>query len=63
MLLKFENNSALNVFTTYYSMYFTLVPDPNNKYIINYVVLYFRHFLQSDTFCLTFTVEIHIDKK
>ena len=63
---SFETKSTLDVFKNYYS---TLVenllkklPTPPNRYTFNSIIQYYRHFIQTDAFHLTYTTEIDIEK-
>ena len=63
---SFETKSTLDVFKNYYS---TLADNllkklstPSNRYTFNSVIKYYRHFIQTDAFHLTYTTEIGIKK-
>ena len=38
------------------------LPTPPNKYTFNSIIQYYRHFIQTDAFHLTYTTEIDIEK-
>ena len=62
---SFEIKSTLDIFENYY---FTLDENlskklltPPKKYTFNSVIQYCKHFIQTDTFHLTYTTEINIE--
>ena len=64
--MSFETKSTLDVFKNYYS---TLADNllkklltPPKRYTFNSVIQYYRHFIQTDTFHLTYTTDIDIEK-
>ena len=63
---SFETKSTLNVFKNYYSTLannlLKKLPIPPNRYTFNSVRQYYRHFIQTDAFHLTYTTEIEIEK-
>ena len=62
--MSFETKSSLDFFKNYYSTLadnlFIKVPTPPNKYTFNSIIQYYRHFIPSDAFHLTYTTEIYI---
>ena len=63
---SFETKSTLYVFKNHYSTLadniLKILPNPPNKYIFNFVIQYYRHFIQTEAFNLTYTMEIDIEK-
>ena len=63
---SFETKSTLDVFKNYYSTLadnlLKKLPTPPNIYTFNSVIQYYRHFIQTDAFHLTYTTEIDIEK-
>ena len=63
--MSFETKSTLDVFKNYYSTLaenlLKKLPTPPNIYTFNSVVQYYRHFIQTDAFHLTYTKEIDIE--
>ena len=63
---SFEIKSTLDVFKNYYSTLagnlLKKLPSPPYIYTFNSVVQYYRHFIQTDAFHLTYTTEINIEK-
>ena len=61
-----ETKSTLGVFKNYYStLAYNLlkkIPTPPNRYTFNSVIQYYRHFIQTDAFHLTYAMEIDIEK-
>ena len=61
-----ETKSTLDVFKNYYSTLtenpYKKLPTSPNIYTFNSVVQYYRHFIQTDAFHLTYTTEIDIEK-
>ena len=64
--MSFETKSTLDVFKNYYSTLadnlFKKLPTPPKKYTFNSVTQYYRQFIQTDAFHLTYTTEIDIEK-
>ena len=63
---SFEANSTLDIFKNYCS---TLAENLlkklqtcSNRYTFNSIIQYYRHFIQTDAFHLTYTMEIDIEK-
>ena len=62
---NFETKSTLDVFKNYYYTAENLLrklPTPPNRYTFNSIIQYYRHFIQTDAFHLTYTTEIDIEK-
>ena len=66
---SFETKSALDIFKNYYSTLadnllkkLATPPPPPNRYTFNSVIQYCRHFIQTDAFHLTYTMEFDIEK-
>ena len=63
---SFETKSTLDVFKNYYSTLaenlLKKLPTPPNRYTFNSIIQYYRHFIQTDAFHLTYTMEIDIEK-
>ena len=63
---SFETKSTLDVFKNYYSTLaknlLKKLPTPPNRYTFNSIIQYYRHFIQTDAFHLTYTTEIDIEK-
>ena len=63
---SFETKSTLDVLKNYYSTLadnlLKKLPIPPNRYTFNSVIQYYRHFIQTDSFHLTYTTEIDIEK-
>ena len=63
---SFEIKSALRIFKNYYSTLadnlLQKLPTPHNKYNFNSVIQYYRHFVRTDSFRLTYTTKINIEK-
>ena len=63
---SFGTKSTLDVFKKFYSTLadnlLEKLPTPPNRYTFNSVKQYYRHFIQTDTFHLTYTMEIDIGK-
>ena len=61
-----ETKSTLDVFKNYYSTLadnlLKKLPTPPKRYTFNSVIPYYRHFIQTDAFHLTYTTEIDIEK-
>ena len=61
-----EPKSTLDVFKNYYSTLadnlLKKLPTPPNRYTFNSVIQYYRHFIQTDAFHLTYTMEIYVEK-
>ena len=64
--MSFETKSTLDIFKIYYSTLadnlLKKLPTPPNRYTFNSVIQYYRHFIKTDAFHLTYTTEIHIEK-
>ena len=62
---SFETKSTLDIFKNYYSTLadnlLKKLPTPPNRYTFNSVIQYYRHFIQTDAFHLTYTTEIDIE--
>ena len=63
---SFETKSTLAVFKNYYSTLadnlLKKLPTPPNRYTFKSIIQYYRHFIQTDAFHLTYTSEIDIEK-
>ena len=63
---NFETKSTLDVFKNYYSTladkFLKKLSTPPYKYTFNFVIQYYRHFVQVDAFNLKYTTEINIEK-
>ena len=63
---SFETKSTLAVFKNYYSSLadnlLKKLPTPPNRYTFKSIIQYYRHFIQTDAFHLTYTSEIDIEK-
>ena len=63
---SFETKSTLDVFKNYYSTLadnlLKKLPAPPKGYTFNSVIQYYRHFIHTDAFHLTYTTEIDIEK-
>ena len=63
---SFETKSILDVFKYYYSILadslLKKLPTFPNRYTFSSVIQYYRHFIQTDAFHLTYTTEIDIKK-
>ena len=63
---SFDTKSTLDVFENYYSTLadnlLKKIPTPPKRYTFNSVIQYYRHFIQTDAFNLTYTTEIDIEK-
>ena len=63
---SFETKSTLDVFKNYYSTLaenlLKKLPTSPNRYTFNSIIQYYRHFVQTDAFHLTYTTEIDIEK-
>ena len=63
---SFETKSTLDIFKNCYSTLadnlLKKLPTPSNIYTFNSVIQYYRHFIQTDAFHLTYTMEINIEK-
>ena len=61
---SFETKSTLDVFKNYYSTlaknYLKKLPTHPNRYTFNSIIQYYRHFVQTDAFHLTYTMDIDI---
>ena len=61
----FETKSTLDIFKNYYSTLadnlLKKLPTPHHKYTFNSVIQYYRHFIQTDAFHLTYTKEFAIE--
>ena len=64
--MSFETKSTIDVFKNVYSpladYLFKKLLAPPKKYTFNSVIKYYRCFIQTDTFHLTYTTEIYIEK-
>ena len=64
--MSFETKSTIDVFKNIYSTLadclFKKLPAPPNKYTFNSVIQYYRLFIQSDAFHLTYPTDIYIEK-
>ena len=64
--VSFKTKSTLEVFRNYYSTLadnlLKKLPTPPNKYTFIFVIQYYRHFVQTDAFHLTYTTEVDIEK-
>ena len=60
-----ETKSILDFFKYYYSTsadnHLKILSISPKKYIFNSVILYHRHFIQSDAFLWAYTTEIYIE--
>ena len=58
---SFEAKSTLDVFKNYYSTLaenlLKKLPTPPNRYTFNSIIKYYRYFIQTDPFHLTYTTE------
>ena len=63
---SFKTKSTLDVFKNYYSNLadniLKKLPAPPYKYTFNYIIQYYRNFIQTDAFHLTYATEINIEK-
>ena len=63
---SFETKSTLGIFKNYYSTLaenlLKKLPTPPNRYTFNSIIQYYRYFIQTDAFHLTYTTEIDIEK-
>ena len=63
---SFETISTLDVFKNYYSTLadnlLKKLPTPPNRYTFNSVIQYYRHFIQTDAFHLTYITDMDIEK-
>ena len=63
---SFQTNPTLDVFKNHYSTLaenlLKKLPAPPKRYTFNSVIQYYRHFIQTDAFHLTYTTEIDIEK-
>ena len=63
---SFETKSTLDVFKNYYSTLadnlLKKLPAPPKRYTFNSVIQYYRHFIETDAFHLTYTMEIDMEK-
>ena len=63
---RFETKLSLDVFKNYYSTVaenlLKKLPAPPNRYTFKSVIQYYRHFIRTDAFHLTYTTEIDIEK-
>ena len=63
---SFETKSTLAVFKNYYSTLadnlLKKLPTPPNRYTFKSIIQYYRHFIQTDAFHLTYTTKINTEK-